>query len=151
MLGVEPAGPLHDGIQAAVVDGLQDPLVGSILLLPGANQQVSERARGQVRLLGQEEDLVQGRTDDSPFSVRPDPGRRPEQGDACDLVRPVTSTPRPARDRHRHVGQERAVVPRRPEREPLVGDPVTILDRLDPRPIDVPLSRRPPRARSAGR
>ena len=97
VLSVEPAGSLHDGIQAAVVDGRQDPLIGSILLLPGTNQQVAERARGQVRLLGQEENRVQGRTDDTPFSVRPDSGRRRNRATRAASFGPVTSTRVPRR------------------------------------------------------
>ena len=62
----------------------------------------------------------------------------------------MTSTARPARNRHRDVGQERAVVPRRPKREPLVGEPVSILDRLDSRPVDA-LSLDGPRERASPR
>ena len=35
---VEPPGPRHDGIEAGVVEGGQDPVVRDVRLLPGAGR-----------------------------------------------------------------------------------------------------------------
>ena len=99
VLSSRPARPRQDGGKAGFVKGGDDPVVrvDLLLLLLAADEEVAERPEGQVRPLGQEEDGVQGRSDDRPRPRGPDAGGRAEQGVPCALVRPDDQDPRPVR------------------------------------------------------
>jgi Putative ATP-dependent DNA helicase recG C-terminal len=92
-LHVEPASPLRDGPETGRAQGRQDLIVRG---RPARHEQkLAECHGGQVRPLGQEKDLIEGRAGDLSLPPVPDPGGRPEQGDPRGLVRPRDQQPCP--------------------------------------------------------
>ena len=103
VLDVEPSRPLHQKIEAAVVERCQNVLIPYPPVRVRANECLSERARGQVRLLRHKEHRLRRWPHDSALSARPDPAVARNN-----TTRPASFGPV---DQHPHPTESRATSP----------------------------------------